>query len=92
MSSGFLEGAHTVESRSIAHLIRFFAHLVLFLRQLGIPVTQESGDKILDAYVNVLKDNDKGELVALYASNLDEENEVESYAQYLAGKSFYLAS
>lgn len=83
--------------RNQADLIRFFAHLILFFRGLSqttqLPALPlEPCTKILDAYVHILQLNDKPELVALYASQLQADNAVEAYAQFLACKSGHPSS
>lgn len=77
--------------RNQADLIRFFAHLILFFRGLGQGNQQynlplEPCTKIIDAYVQILQLNEKPELVALYASQLQADNAIEAYAQFLACK------
>jgi len=44
---------------ALAHLLRFFAHLVLVLRQLDQPLPEYAANKILEAYVKVLEANDQ---------------------------------
>lgn len=77
--------------RNQANYVRFFSHLVLFFRGLGqsqsiqqpnLPL--EACTKVIDAYVQILQLNDEPELVALYASQLQADNAVEAYAQFLA--------
>lgn len=80
--------AGDLDPQNQADLIRFFAHLVLFFR--GLDDGQQSTlpldacTKIIDAYVQVLQLNDKPDLVALYASQLQADNAIEAYAQFLA--------
>lgn len=67
-----------------ARLLRFFAHVVLYCRLLGVPVAEASAAPILGAYVDILqRAQESGELVALYASSLDARDAHVSYASYL---------
>lgn len=64
--------------------MRFFAHLILVLRLLKQPLPSYATNRILEAYVHVLEANDQDEnLIAFYASCLEEESAVESYARFL---------
>lgn len=75
-------------NRSLAHLLRFFAHLILVLRLLKQPLPSYAANRILEAYVHVLEANDQDEdLIAFYASCLEEESAVESYARFLLSES-----
>lgn len=67
-------------------LIRFFAHLVLYLRLLGKNPPIEPARDILQAYLDVLEREGKGELVAVYAGSLGERKGEESYARFLRGQ------
>ncbi|GAA5888035.1 hypothetical protein JCM5296_005411 [Sporobolomyces johnsonii] len=72
------------EPETLAHLLRFFAHLILVLRLLKQPLPDYAANRILEAYVHVLEANDADEnLIAFYASNLEESSAVESYARFL---------
>lgn len=51
--------------RTLAHLLRFFAHLILALRMLDQPLPAYAANRILEAYVNVLEANDQGSLSSL---------------------------
>lgn len=88
-----------IPPKRYAHLCRFFAHLVLYLRLLGrdeLPAVP--CNSILRHYVEVLEHvaeaspedaaamgimNSSGELIAMYASSLEKESAEESYAHYL---------
>lgn len=85
-----------IRPKRYAHLVRFFAHLVLYLRLLGkVQLPASSCNSILRHYVEVLEDiasstssddvASDGELVAMYASSLERESAEESYAHYLKG-------
>jgi len=45
--------------RTLAHLLRFFAHLILVLRELKQPLPEFAANRILEAYVQVLEANDQ---------------------------------
>ncbi|CAD6225773.1 GSCOCG00005718001-RA-CDS [Cotesia congregata] len=65
--------------------LRFLAHLVLFLRQIGKIGNQSDkvGDKVLLAYVKLLIEIGEPTLVAFYTATLQQEEQVTYYAQYL---------
>lgn len=42
-------------SRTLSHLLRFFAHLVLVMRLFKQPVPDYAATRILEAYVKVLE-------------------------------------
>ncbi|GAA6058971.1 hypothetical protein JCM10212_001681 [Sporobolomyces blumeae] len=76
--------AGDTEPETLAHLLRFFAHLILVLRLLKQPLPAYAANRILEAYVHVLEANDQEEnLIAFYASCLEAESAVESYARFL---------
>lgn len=37
------------------HYLRFYTHLLIYLRYLDVPVQDENGDKILLLYIDVLQ-------------------------------------
>ncbi|GAA6057632.1 hypothetical protein JCM3770_005005 [Rhodotorula araucariae] len=80
-----LEAAATeTEPETLAHLLRFFSHLILVLRLLDQPLPAYAANRILEAYVQVLEAHDQDEnLIAFYASNLEQQSAVESYARFL---------
>lgn len=71
--------------RQYARVVRFFAHLTLYLRLLNWTPMPDSVvcNSILKAYVEILEGLGEDELVALYASSLEAESATESYAHYL---------
>lgn len=79
----------TAAPQQYARLVRFFAHLILFLRLLRLerPPPDVVCNSILRAYVEILQSQGEDDLVALYASSLGPESATESYAHYLKGKS-----
>lgn len=66
-------------------LVRFFAHLVLFQRLVGKNPPLGPARDILQAYLECLEREGKGELVAVYAGSLGERRGEESYARFLRG-------
>ncbi|KAL7410578.1 nuclear pore protein 84/107 [Mrakia frigida] len=64
-------------------LLRFFAHLVIYLRLLHQDPPLEPANIILQAYLDVLEEEGKSELVAVYAASLGEQNGATSYARFL---------
>lgn len=81
--------AQMVSPDAFAHLLRFFAHLVLFLRAIDVENPSEDvpngpADVILEVYVRTLEQrNEAKELVGLYAGCLGEGAGGESFAHYL---------
>ncbi|XP_066600426.1 nuclear pore complex protein Nup107 isoform X2 [Prorops nasuta] len=63
--------------------IRFLAHLILFLRQVGISTKDKIGVKVLSAYVRVLIDLGDPVLIAFYTATLPQEDQIINYASYL---------
>lgn len=98
VESRLTEMLASIPPKRYAHLVRFFAHLVLYLRLLGkSQLPASSCNSILRHYVEVLEHvaqsrgapgaaaSEEGELVAMYASSLERESAEESYAHYLKG-------
>ncbi|SCV74874.1 BQ2448_7903 [Microbotryum intermedium] len=76
--------AQDTEPEALAHLLRFFTHLILVLRLLNQPLPTHPANRILEAYISVLEANDQSEsLIAFYASQLDSTSAIESYAHFL---------
>lgn len=73
----------SIEPRKYAHLLRFFAHLILYLRLLERPLPSATCNSILRHYVEVLEAAGEDELVAMYASSLEQQSAEESYAHFL---------
>lgn len=75
----------TVSHLQYARLVRFFAHLILYLRLLRWDKMPNDVvcNSILKTYVDILETAGEDELVALYASSLETESATESYAHYL---------
>lgn len=73
----------SIEPRKYAHLVRFFSHLILYLRLLERPLPSATCNSILRHYVEVLEVAGEDELVAMYASSLEAQSAEESYAHFL---------
>ncbi|XP_013392603.1 nuclear pore complex protein Nup107-like [Lingula anatina] len=67
------------------HLIRFMAHLVLFLRTIGKTTKEEMCTFILESYVMSLIEEKHTTLVAHYVSTLPQDLQLEWYARFLQG-------
>ncbi|KAG1682091.1 Nuclear pore complex protein Nup107 [Nymphon striatum] len=67
------------------HLIRFMAHLTLFLRSIGKCHNEELCISILEAYVEDLINEKKTNLVAHYVATLPNHLQVFWYAKFLEG-------
>ncbi|XP_046684879.1 nuclear pore complex protein Nup107 isoform X2 [Homalodisca vitripennis] len=64
-------------------MLRFLAHLVLTLRLLGQPASQDIGDEIIKIYVKALMEKGEAEQVAYYTATLPGDDQVTLYAQFL---------
>ncbi|KAK9243019.1 nuclear pore protein 84/107 [Lipomyces tetrasporus] len=72
-----------------AYLLRFLAHLALFLKSIGMDDSDDDEDDddavaVLKFYVQDLAICDKGHLVPLYVSQLPEPDAIEAYSFLLA--------
>ncbi|XP_076461376.1 nuclear pore complex protein Nup107-like [Babylonia areolata] len=67
------------------HLLRFMAHLVLFLRRIGHDVKEDLCTVILEAYVERLIESGQKQLIAHYVSTLPAPQQVQWYAHFLEG-------
>ncbi|PLW05765.1 hypothetical protein PCANC_25632 [Puccinia coronata f. sp. avenae] len=67
----------------LSHLLRFFSHLILFLRSINEQVDSEAANAILRGYVQLLEMENKHNLIAFYVAELQPESGVETYAKYL---------
>ncbi|OAV92341.1 hypothetical protein PTTG_02260 [Puccinia triticina 1-1 BBBD Race 1] len=67
----------------LSHLLRFFSHLILFLRAIDEKVDSQASNAILRGYVQVLEMENKHNLIAFYVAELQPESGVETYAKYL---------
>lgn len=66
-----------------AHLTRFMAHIVLFLRTLGMQTQEDVCIEVLNKYVEVLIHHKQHELVAMYTAQLPPDLQVDVYAKFL---------
>ncbi|TIC27779.1 nuclear pore protein 84/107 [Wallemia mellicola] len=88
-ASQIQQTASMLSPDAFAHLLRFFAHLVLFLRAIdgenpSEDVPNGPAEVILEAYVRTLEQrNETKELVGMYAGCLGEGAGGESFAHYL---------
>ncbi|XP_062572533.1 nuclear pore complex protein Nup107-like [Saccostrea cucullata] len=67
------------------HLIRFMAHVVLFIRCTQHRVNEDNCNAVLEAYVRYLIEDDHKELVSHYVSKLPPKAQVHWYARFLEG-------
>lgn len=67
------------------HLIRFMAHLALFLRTSEYTTKEEYSNFILEAYVEELIKDKQYTLIAYYISKLPADAQVHWYAKFLEG-------
>ncbi|XP_078310529.1 nuclear pore complex protein Nup107-like [Crassostrea virginica] len=67
------------------HLLRFMAHVVLFIRSTREGVSRDNCNAVLEAYVENLIEGDHKELVSFYVSKLTPEAQVHWYARFLEG-------
>ncbi|CAO1613277.1 unnamed protein product [Sympodiomycopsis kandeliae] len=73
----------SLEPQKYAQLVRFFSHLILYLRLLDQNLPSSTCNSILRNYVEVLEYAGEDQLVAMYASSLERESGEESYAHFL---------
>ncbi|KAG9288501.1 hypothetical protein G9A89_015707 [Geosiphon pyriformis] len=66
-----------------AHIIRFSAHLVLYLREVLHPTPLEEADYVLEKYVDLLIKFKKYDLILTYLVNLPRERTIHLYANFL---------
>ncbi|XP_022097754.1 nuclear pore complex protein Nup107-like [Acanthaster planci] len=72
-------------SRPSHHLVRFMAHVVLFLRALGLQTKDAICVAIIEAYVKDLITEKHTKLVAMYTAQLPYDMQVSWYARFLEG-------
>lgn len=75
------------EEKPMAHILRFMAHLVLFLKSTGVESETDPDQcvAILKAYVQALIDEKQIDLVATYTATLPPEIQIQTYAYFLEG-------
>jgi nuclear pore complex protein Nup107 len=64
-------------------MLRFYAHLVLFIRQIGRNHQEAIGDRIIRAYVQCLIQIGDPQLVAFYTAALPNAHQVQIYSEFL---------
>ena len=64
-------------------MLRLFAHLVLFIRQINRNHQEEMGDKIIRAYVQCLMKIGDAQLVAFYTAALPANHQMQIYSEFL---------
>lgn len=69
--------------------LRFLAHLILFLRQIGKNTKDKIGDKVLQAYVRILIRMGDPILIAFYTATLPQDDQISNYASYLESVTDY---
>ncbi|KAH7106400.1 nuclear pore protein 84/107 [Auriculariales sp. MPI-PUGE-AT-0066] len=72
-------------------IVRFFAHLCLFMKYLGLPPASRAFDVILRKYLGSLEAAKRTDLIALYAATLGA-SAIERYAEYLAGLDAHISN
>ncbi|XP_029902109.1 nuclear pore complex protein Nup107 isoform X2 [Myripristis murdjan] len=68
-----------------SHLLRFMTHLVLFYRSLGLALKEEVCVDVVKAYISLLVQDQRCDLVACYVSQLPAALATEQYAHFLQG-------
>lgn len=71
------------ESWVDAQFLRFSAHLVLFLDQIGQISNRSCFEKIIEGYLKVLMDMKETRLIAYYVSKLNQKKQTQIYSNYL---------
>ncbi|KAJ8686209.1 hypothetical protein QAD02_022003 [Eretmocerus hayati] len=69
--------------------LRFLAHLVMFLRQIGKNLDEPAADRILLEYVKFLVELGDPTLIAFYTSTLPRDTQIKIYAQFLEKVTIY---
>lgn len=63
--------------------LRFFAHLVLFIRQIGRNHQEEIGDRIIRSYVQCLMKLGDAQLVSFYTAALPSSQQIQLYSEFI---------
>ncbi|KAI4461726.1 hypothetical protein MML48_5g00006227 [Holotrichia oblita] len=71
------------ENNVSTQFLRFAAHLVLFMDQIGRVQNKDTIEKILEVYINRLTNMDDTRLVAFYVSKMSLAKQVLLYSSYL---------
>lgn len=82
--AGLLEHMnHSLDSDATPQTLRFFAHLVLFIRQIGRNHQEEIGDRIIRSYVQCLMKLGDAQLVAFYTAALPSAQQIQLYSEFI---------
>lgn len=73
----------SLDSDQTPQTLRFFAHLVLFIRQIGRNHQEEIGDKIIRSYVQCLIKLGDAQLVAFYTAALPGAQQIQLYSEFI---------
>lgn len=65
------------------HLLRFLAHIVLFMRQIGRVEKEDVADFIIASYVEALIDLGEASLIAFYTAALPAKLQINLYSKFL---------
>ncbi|RUP32842.1 107-domain-containing protein [Jimgerdemannia flammicorona] len=72
-----------VHEASQPHMLRFMAHFISYLRSISVELDDAKADYIMQSYVELLIASRKNRIVALYATKLPHDLQVECYASFL---------
>ena len=73
----------SLESDATPQTLRFFVHLVLFIRQIGRSHQEEIGDRIIRSYVQCLMKLGDAQLVAFYTAALPGAQQIQLYSEFV---------
>ncbi|XP_018573204.1 nuclear pore complex protein Nup107 [Anoplophora glabripennis] len=73
----------TEDNKVSTHYLRFYAHLILFLDQIGQGHNRDITEKVLKAYIKRLMGRNEAELIPFYVSKLNPGSQIYLYSQYL---------
>ncbi|EDV32407.1 uncharacterized protein Dana_GF14071 [Drosophila ananassae] len=65
------------------HQLRFMAHIVIFLRQIGRLERDSPAEKVIAAYVEALIERGDAQLIAYYTASLSKTLQVQLYSRFL---------
>ena len=66
--------------------LRFMVHWILLSRSVGFDMNEDSANRIIASYVDLLTEANKQDLVALYSSKLPYDMQVQKMAVLLQSK------
>lgn len=73
----------SLDTDATPQTLRFFAHLVLFIRQIGRNHQEEIGDRIIRSYVQCLMKLGDAQLVAFYTAALPGAQQIQLYSEFI---------